>query len=114
MLNIILKDLEKAKAKFNEELPELKQEMGNKLKDNIKKNTPVDTGRLTNSYTVKVEGDDVVVGTNVEYAPYVDLGHSQGSSFVPGKHMFDKGINSLHTESDAIINEFLDEVNPFK
>ena len=38
MLNIMIKDLEKAKAKFNEELPELKQEMGNKLKDNIKKN----------------------------------------------------------------------------
>ena len=40
--------------------------------------TPVDTGALRNSITHKVEmGEEqskVIVGTNVEYAPYVELG----------------------------------------
>lgn len=37
---------------------------------------PVDTGRLRNSITHAVdEGEQVVyIGTNVEYAPYVELG----------------------------------------
>lgn len=36
---------------------------------------PVDTGRLRNSITHQVEGENAVyIGTNVEYAPYVELG----------------------------------------
>ena len=37
----------------------------------------VDTGRLMNSITHEVEGDTAIVGTNVEYAPYVELGTSK-------------------------------------
>ena len=37
-------------------------------------NCPVDTGRLKNSITSAVEGDSAVIGTNVEYAPYVEFG----------------------------------------
>ena len=37
--------------------------------------TPVDTGRLRNSITHELEGEDaVLIGTNVEYAPAVELG----------------------------------------
>lgn len=37
---------------------------------------PVDTGNLRNSITHKVDtgGNAVYIGTNVEYAPYVELG----------------------------------------
>lgn len=37
-------------------------------------NCPVDTGRLKNSITSTVEGDSAVIGTNVEYAQYVEFG----------------------------------------
>ena len=36
--------------------------------------TPVDTGRLRNSITHNVDGKEVYVGTNVEYAPHVEYG----------------------------------------
>lgn len=40
-----------------------------------KRLTPVDTGRLRNSITHAVKGDDVYIGTNVQpYAVYVELG----------------------------------------
>lgn len=39
-----------------------------------KEETPVDLGRLRNSMTHVVQGDSVYIGTNVEYAPYVELG----------------------------------------
>lgn len=42
-----------------------------------KKLCPVDTGRLRNSISHAVEKDSVYIGTNVEYAPYVELGTSK-------------------------------------
>ena len=37
-------------------------------------NCPVDTGRLKGSITSAIEDDSAVIGTNVEYAPYVEFG----------------------------------------
>lgn len=34
----------------------------------------VDTGRLRNSITHAIKGDDVYIGTNVDYAKWVELG----------------------------------------
>lgn len=46
-----------------------------------KQKAPVDTGRLRNSITHQVMSqggtDSVMIGTNVEYAPYVELGTSR-------------------------------------
>ena len=39
-----------------------------------KKETPVDTGRLRNSISYTVDGESAYIGTNVEYAPYLELG----------------------------------------
>lgn len=36
-------------------------------------NVPVDTGRLRNSIMHRVEGETAYIGTNVEYAPYVEF-----------------------------------------
>lgn len=48
------------------------------MEKHAKRTCPVDTGRLRNSVASEVcEGDDSVaayVGTNVEYAPHVELG----------------------------------------
>ena len=39
-----------------------------------KKETPVDTGRLRNSVSHTIDDEAAYIGTNVEYAPYVELG----------------------------------------
>ena len=39
-----------------------------------KKATPVDTGNLRNSISHKVTEDAAYIGTNTEYAPYVEFG----------------------------------------
>lgn len=41
---------------------------------------PVDTGRLRNSISHAVDGKAAIIGTNVEYAPYVELGTSRMSA----------------------------------
>ena len=72
---------------------------GGKAETYAKQLCPKDTGRLQNSITHKPEGTDTeVIGTNVEYAPFVEFGHHQEpgrfvpaigkrlvASYVPGK-----------------------------
>lgn len=58
--------------------------------------TPVDTGNLRNSITHKVEPDGkaVQIGTNIEYAPYVELGtgkYTQGGRPDPWVYQDDEG-----------------------
>lgn len=58
-----------------------------------KKDTPVDTGRLRNSISHATDGDAAYIGTNVEYATYVELG-ARGRQ---GVHMLQRAA-SEHTD----------------
>ena len=53
-------------------------------KDIITKWDRVDTGRMRNSITYGLLGNDIYIGTNVEYAPYNELGtvHMYGIHFL--------------------------------
>lgn len=53
--------------------------IGMTAETHAKKDAPVDTGRLRNSITYAVDTGEkaVYIGTNVEYAPYVELGTSR-------------------------------------
>ena len=63
----VLSALEKAKKQGLEAI-------GMTAEGHAKKNTPVDTGRLRNSITHTADSNAAHIGTNVEYAPYVELG----------------------------------------
>ena len=58
-----------------------------------KKETPVDTGRLRNSISHATDDEAAYIGTNVEYAPYVELG-ARGRK---GAHMLQRAA-SEHTD----------------
>lgn len=54
------------------------QECGNLVENEAALRCPVDTGRLRNSLTHKLSGDNKVeIGSDVEYAGYVELGTSK-------------------------------------
>ena len=63
----ILRELENKKAAALEAV-------GISAEGHAKLLTPVDTGRLRDSMTHSVKGDDVYIGTNVEYAMWLELG----------------------------------------
>lgn len=44
------------------------------VENEAKRNCPVDTGWLRQSIKHRIEGSTGIVGTNVEYAPYVEYG----------------------------------------
>lgn len=57
---------------------------------------PVDTGNLRNSITYRVDEDEpaAYIGTNVEYAPYVELGtgkYAEGGRPTPWVYQDDNG-----------------------
>lgn len=56
--------------------------------------TPVDSGRLRNSITHKVDDSSVTVGSSLEYAAYVELGtgkYASGGRNTPWVYKDDKG-----------------------
>lgn len=68
---------------------------GMKAEGYAKDLAPVDTGNLRNSITHEVDGNTVYIGTNVEYAPYVELGTGKyypGGRPTPWAYQDDNGV----------------------
>ena len=77
-----------------------------------KLNTPVKTGALKRSWThgnVEHNGDTytVEVGSSLLYAPFVEQGHRQGSSFVQGRFMLRDSITKNKNKLQEKINDKL-------
>lgn len=97
-------DLKSKKAKALEII-------GGKAESYAKKLCPVDTGNLRNSIThQQMDENTEVIGTNVEYAPYVELGHhkTNGGYVAPKRFLRPAAMNHAD-EYKAIIKRVLSE-----
>lgn len=78
MITIEIKDLDKflIKVKSLEKYDATKplQKVGLEIENQAKFNCPVGEGALRRSITSEVENNELHVGTNMEYAPYVEYG----------------------------------------
>ena len=92
----VLSALERAKKRGLEAI-------GLTAEGHAKKETPVDTGRLRNSISHTTDGEAAYIGTNVEYAPYVELG-SRGRQ---GKHMLQRAASEHTDEYKQIMEDAL-------
>ena len=90
----VLSALEKAKKRGLEAI-------GLVAEGHAKKITPVDTGRLRNSIAHAVDDDAAYIGTNVEYAPYVELG-AQGRK---GVHMLQQAATEHADEYKRMMED---------
>lgn len=68
---------DEVRAALREKIPVVLEAIGLKAEGYAKRMAPVDTGRLRNSITHTVNEDVAVIGTNVEYAAYVEMGTSK-------------------------------------
>jgi hypothetical protein len=80
------------------------ESIGQECEGYAKDDCPVDTGRLRNSIAHKVEGgeDTVYIGTNVEYAPYVEYGEYR---HITGKNHFLRDAATNHGDHYKAIME---------
>lgn len=75
MAKVDIKDYSKdVKAAYDQARKRSLEIIGLTAEKYAKEITPVDTGRLRNSITHEVDGKEVYIGTNVEYAPPVEYG----------------------------------------
>ena len=72
--------------------------IGARAETHAKSNTPVDTGNLINSMAHAVSGDSVYIGSNVEYAPFVEYGTRRNKAH----HMIKKAATEHGEEYKAI------------
>lgn len=75
--------------------------IGMTAEGHAKKITPVDTGRLRNSISHATDDKAAYIGTNVEYAPYVELG-SRGRE---GKHMLQRAASEHADEYKRLMKD---------
>lgn len=75
--------------------------IGMTAEGHAKKITPVDTGRLRNSISHATDNEAAYIGTNVEYAPYVELG-SRGRE---GKHMLQRAASEHADEYKRLMED---------
>jgi HK97 gp10 family phage protein len=87
----VLRGLESKKAQALEAI-------GARAETYAKSNTPVDTGNLRNSMAHAVSGDSAYIGSNVEYAPYVEFGTRRNKAH----HMLKKAAEGHSDEYKAI------------
>ena len=92
----VLSALEKAKKRGLEAI-------GLTAEGHAKKITPVDTGRLQlrNSISHATDDEATYIGTNVEYAPYVELG-ARGKD---GHHMLQRSATEHTAEYKNLMEE---------
>ena len=77
--------------------------IGGKAEGYAKAEAPVDTGRLRNSIANAVQGDTAYIGTNVEYAPYQELGTTR----IAPKHFLQDSVQNHIDEYRRIAEEEL-------
>lgn len=114
---------------LGEKAPAILEAIGLTAEAYAKMLTPVDTGRLRNSITHAVKGNDVYIGTNVEYGIWHELGTGVYASDGQGrkspwafqdskgvwhytrgvkpKHMLKKAASEHDKEYKAIIENLL-------
>lgn len=85
-------------------------------RDRFDRGTPVDTGRLRNSmaYATDANNRTVYVGTNVEYALYVEEGSSNadyGFGKGAGAHMLRNAVMDVKDDAEAFLQRVLED-NP--
>lgn len=68
--------------------------------------TPVDTGRLRERLEHQMDGDTTVqVGTNVEYAAYVEYGDNMAHTVGQAHYLRDSGMNNVDEYKNILEQE---------
>lgn len=86
------------------------EEIGLVAEGYAKRLCPVDTGRLRNSITHSVEefGTSAIIGTNVEYGPYVELGTSRQKAANGGRGFLVPAVSDHSKRYRDIVKKHLE------
>ena len=112
-LNELNSTLNNMSNNFNEEASEKLDIIAKKLIKKVKLKTPVDTGKLRNSWMPKKTGElERVVYNNLHYAPHIEYGHRTrgGKSFVDGAYMLKKSVKEIEDEFEEELSILIENL----
>ena len=114
-LDSFLNYMQRVEGSINNIIEQSLEETATMVIADTKLNTPVKTGTLKRSWThdnVECDGNkySIEVGSSLLYAPFVEEGHRQGSTFVQGRFMLKDSIDKNKDKLQQKINEKLDKV----
>ena len=81
------------------------EEVGQIAVNDARNNTPVRTGNLRNSMTYSIQDGEVIVGSDVDYAVYVE----EGTSKQKGQHMVRDAMQDNIDEFRTLIEQNMRE-----
>lgn len=97
---------EEVKQKIEKALEKGLEACGIQAESYAKGLSPVDTGRLRNSISHTVDGDTAYIGSNVEYAPYQELGTSK----MKAQPYLKPAVQNHLSEYQSILEDALSEI----
>ena len=114
-LDSFLSYMQRVESSIDNIIEESLDETATMVIADTKLNTPVKTGALKRSWThdnAEHNGNkySVEVGSSCLYAPFVEEGHRQGSTFVQGRFMLKDSIDKNKDKLQQKINEKLDKI----
>ena len=114
-LDNFLNYMQRVESSIDNIIKESQDETATMVIADTKLNTPVKTGNLKRSWThgnVEHNGDTytVEVGSHLLYAPFVEEGHRQGSTFVQGRFMLKDSIDKNKDKLQQKINDKLSKL----
>ena len=106
---IIENNKKKVMAESDEAIERALSIVGMQVENYARNNAPVDTGRLKNSITSTTDANklSVTIGTNVDYAPYQELGTSKMKACNGGRGFLRPAVNDHYPEYKKIFEEEL-------
>lgn len=98
------------KSAINTNLARALEACGLHAESLAKKSCPVDTGRLRNSITHSLNKGDksVSIGTNVEYAIYVEEDETKAHKGSTGAHFLRNSVQGKESTYRAIIKQYFE------
>ena len=99
----IIDNTDKILDSLNTQIEEALIEVGEIAVEYAKNNTPVDTGNLKNSIDYSVNENVLNIGSDLEYAIYVE----EGTRKIVGHHMLRDALSTHNSEYKDIIENHL-------
>ena len=114
-LDVFLRDMGRLANGLDNAINEVLLETADEVIADTKLNTPVKTGALKRSWThgnAEHNGNTytVEVGSSCLYAPFIEQGHRQGSTFVQGRFMLKDSIDKNKDKLQQKINNKLSKL----
>lgn len=114
-LDEALKSIENMNPSIERELTSTLNDEGIEWRDDVRANTPVDSGELRRGMTFEgvqkhTGGFEMSLTNNLEYAGHVEFGHRTrgGKSMVKGRYMMKKGTIRLEERLPAELQKAMD------